>query len=386
MHEILRDRRVVPANEAPAGEVLAFLEYFDGIAAWDHLRAATAQRIVQAGLSVETELAVAALTRPHGGPVAAWAPSVKAQLEATLRTSAVPAPWPSGRVLVERQKIAAGEQHDRFQSLRVEGSVDPSLHGYRFFLDQIQQSLAVVNPYGHVELTVPLAGSGDPTVGFDTRGRCHAKLAGHLLVVSFGEKIAAIDLVGPSGVARGNILWEAATIEPFEGLTAQVTYPQMVRQSRGYRTYGAARKGHAHDDAGRPLGWLGPAGPSGVVFQAQGELRSVHPLTGEINWLRRDVPPGCVLFGDDEFVFALPHQDTEAFVFRAADGQRLGTRAVAPLDEQYATYGRRILRWSTATPDGGQPMKLLELADAWTGEKVWTKQFHVDARICSVEG
>jgi hypothetical protein len=211
-------------------------------------------------------------------------------------------------------------------------------------------------------------------------------LSGHLLVVSSGEKIMAIDLLGPSQAASGNVLWEATTIEPFAGLAAQISYPQFVQQSRGFGEYGKAKWGHAQDEAGRPLGWIGPVGPASVVFQAQGELRSVDPLTGELNWLRRDVPPGCVLFGDDELVFALPHQQTEAIVFRAADGKRLGTRSVPPLDEYFEIQGRRILRWSTSRPQGGQPQAVLELVDAWKGDAVWTKTFDIDAQVCSVEG
>jgi hypothetical protein len=218
------------------------------------------------------------------------------------------------------------------------------------------------------------------------RERCHAVLAGHLLVISSGEKIAAVDLLRHSSVSSDLILWEADTIEPFEGLTAQVTNPYVARTNRASKAFGAAEKAYAVDDAGRPLGWIGPVGPAGVVFQAQGELRCVDPLTGDVNWRRGDVPPGCVLFGDDEYVFVLPHQESEATVFRTLDGTRLGTRAVPPLEEHFEVLGRRILRWATTRSDGGADQRLLELVDAWTGETVWSRSLFPDAVVCSVEG
>lgn len=420
--KLLHERSMVPDDGDRLDKTAAFLEYFGGMPTWNRLALEDARRLVRDQPGLNAELAISALTELRGSHNEAWSLAAKVELlhalgrhadarlfegrllrdfaETTVYGAETgsqliqrlhelyphddPAPWPRGRVLVERDMIRDSEPHDRFQSWRVDGPVDPSLYGYRYFFDQVQHSLVMVGPYGNVELSVPLLGSDDGNGNLFTRGRCHAALSGHLMIASCGEKIMAIDLLDRS--SYGNVLWEAPTIEAFEGLAAQVSYPQFAQRTRGFGEYGRADWGHAQDESGRPLGWIGPVGPGGVVFQAQGELRSVDPLTGTINWLRRDVPPGCVLFGDDEYVFALPHQETEAVVFRASDGKRLGTRKVPPLEDYYGMDGRRILHWSSNRSPGGPPQAFLELVDAWTGEAVWTRQVGPDAQVCLVEG
>jgi hypothetical protein len=421
MHQMLSSQVVVPNEAAPVDEMLVFLEYFGGIPPWQKQKRLVAERFVALRPGLEAELLVRAAGQADHE---AWVAGMRSQLlhalgrhEAAyahdallngewaedpikegftgrqfvegLRKSKVivePRQWPSGRVLVHRETIAGGEQHDRFQSIRIDGPVDPSLAGYRFFIDQVHQSLAVVNPYGELEASVPLITSGEALGGYDLTGRSHAVLAGHLLVVSFGHKIIAVDLLQRSSVSAQQVLWEASTVEPFMGLAGDVAFSRFPRETRSFRTYGAASKGYAQDDGGRPLGWIGPVGPSGVVFQAQGELRSVDPLTGDTNWIRRDVPPGCALFGDDQYVIALPHHATEAMVFRALDGKLIAKRPLPPLDEHYEVSGRRVVRWGTDSPSGGMPQRVLEVIDAWNGQTVWRRHFPLNAQICSVEG
>ena len=420
MEQLLRASE--PLEQSQAG-----FTYVAGLLPFRESAMRAAEGLVEAEPGLEAEFKVAAISAWDDSPGPAWTTAMRSQLlhalgrhedagvfdaalenglaEATVRggvtgrtfvenwreqgVAAKPRRWPSGRVVVQRHNLPAGEEHDKFQSLRIDGPVDPSLEGYRFFLDQtnqIQQALVVVDPYGRSERSIPLATSDGQAIGYQMRDRCHGVLAGHLLVVSSGEKIAAIDLLQQSSVSSDLVLWEADTIEPFEGLAAQLANPYIARRNRAHRKFGAANKEYAIDDAGRPLGWIGPVGPAGVVFHAQGELRCVDPLTGEVNWRRRDVPQGCALFGDDDYVFALPYQAREAIVFRTLDGKRLGTREVPPLDEHYEVLGRKILRWATEEGEAGTKRRLLELVDAWTGEADWSRSLSLEAFVCTVEG
>ena len=57
----------------------------------------------------------------------------------------------------------------------------------------------------------------------------------------------------------------------------------------------------------------------------------VDPRSGETLWVRQGFPPGCELFGDDQYVFVLSPDREEATLLRATDGELLGTRKVPRL-------------------------------------------------------
>ncbi len=113
----------------------------------------------------------------------------------------------------------------------------------------------------------------------------------------------------------------------------------------GTRRPGSFRAGRSLD-SGQWVGVIGPVTGRSCVFQDQRRLVCVDALSGEVQWSRTDVPPGCDLFGDDEIVFAAPKGATEARMFDATDGRSLGTTKTPPWEEQLATLGHRVIRWS----------------------------------------
>ena len=70
---------------------------------------------------------------------------------------------------------------------------------------------------------------------------------------------------------------------------------------------------------------FGPVNARYVCFQRRRNIVAVDPLTGESLWERQDIPPGSEVFGDEQYVFVLPPGSDEASVYRAIDGQLLGT-------------------------------------------------------------
>ena len=40
-----------------------------------------------------------------------------------------------------------------------------------------------------------------------------------------------------------------------------------------------------------------------MCFQRLRNLVAVDPLSGELLWVRHDIPPGSEIFGDDQYVF-----------------------------------------------------------------------------------
>ena len=160
-----------------------------------------------------------------------------------------------------------------------------------------------------------------------------------------------------------------------------------------------------------------------VCFQRFRNLVAVDPLSGEPLWVRREIPQGSKVFGDDQFVFVLPPEESrvaaakgiaaaktnerDAMVFRATDGQLLGTRKVpnvifsgdnassqviirrafamnvfaanrivvangaadTPIsDVCLAVFGRNLLIWRS---DGKEGEMVLELFDPWEQRAVW---------------
>ncbi len=71
---------------------------------------------------------------------------------------------------------------------------------------------------------------------------------------------------------------------------------------------------------------LGPVGRGYVCLQRFHSVVAVDPRNGETLWVRQEMPFGCDLFGDDEYVFALPPDTDEATVLRAWDGELVGKR------------------------------------------------------------
>ena len=120
-----------------------------------------------------------------------------------------------------------------------------------------------------------------------------------------------------------------------------------------------------------------------VCFRRFGNLVAADPRNGKTLWIRRDLPQGCVVFGDDRYVFVLqPHRD-EAMVLRASDGELVGMRKMPPIadkrasDSCLAILGRKILLWQPQ-----QDRRVLSLFDPLEGRQEWPeRKFAAGARV-----
>jgi hypothetical protein len=128
-------------------------------------------------------------------------------------------------------------------------------------------------------------------------------------------------------------------------------------------------------------------------------LTALDPMSGDVLWTQGQVPLGSELFGDDQYVFALPPDKETALVFRALDGKPLGERKVprfapgGPNEHFYdgrgmmkfvpfgvaciASYGRQVLFWHR---EGGQ--RAMQLYDPWEQKAIWGPiKFHTLAQM-----
>ena len=145
------------------------------------------------------------------------------------------------------------------------------------------------------------------------------------------------------------------------------------RQNGRPGTYRASR-------AQRNEKWIGVIGPlthDSCIYQDQRHLVCVNSLTGEVRWTRSDVPPGCDLYGDEQYVFAVPRSSKNAMIFSTVDGRSLGEVSVPRWQEQLATLGRNVIRWRKRA-DGRNELSSF---DSYSGETLWREDFGRNARV-----
>ena len=123
---------------------------------------------------------------------------------------------------------------------------------------------------------------------------------------------------------------------------------------------------------------LGPVTPRGVVFQEQDRLKCVDPLSGEVLWMRTDIPAGCELFGDKEFVFAADVSGRVAHVIRMVDGRLVGKREL-PKHEWLLTAGRNVAELGFEMNRESRVL-LLRVTDVWSQDVLYEAEFPITSR------
>jgi len=236
------------------------------------------------------------------------------------------------------------------------------------------------------------------------RNFTRASACGHMLVLLAGSRLVAVDTLGDS---RGGprVVWhedlQQSAQEALGFVGGVAGGPVMI--ANGVVVLGTAQ-GNVQRAA---LHAVGPLTSHTICFQRFRDLVGVDPATGQVVWLRHDVPEGSELFGDEQWLFVLPPDEEEALVLRARDGTLVGRRKVpraengqvqvvvngsamvrgtkyAPLGATcLATQARRLLLWQSQT--NGQ--QRLELYDPWEEKPVWpARRFAAGSVIDVVDG
>ena len=209
------------------------------------------------------------------------------------------------------------------------------------------------------------AGPGLPPTG---------RLAGHLLIISTGHELFAIDLLRGSRDPSEVILWRQDFIDATD--SGQYT----LYSQKGVANPWTTVRFFPADSNNRPLGIFSPITSAGVCYIKQKQLYCVDPITGQTQWQRSDQESGSDLFGDDEYLFVSQHNGDTADVFHMLDGSPAGQRKVADFEHRWATNGRRVLSWS----QDGKGLHL-RLDDVWAEKNVWTEDAPSGSRgwLCS---
>lgn len=202
---------------------------------------------------------------------------------------------------------------------------------------------------------------------------------GNLLVVSQGNQLIAFNTLSDGVSSEKQVLWKKSVLQGVD-LESPYQYRVVVSGQR-VRQFGPSKAPRASRDS-QWIGVIGPVTYDRCVFQDQRRLMCVDSMTGDLRWWRSDVPPGCDLYGDDQYVLAVPPGGRKALVYSTIDGRFISEVTVPRWEEQMATLGRNFIRWRRLS-SGEQE---LSARDAFTEEVLWRKKYKRGTRADITQG
>lgn len=292
-------------------------------------------------------------------------------------------PWPTGNVTSRDDGNAAKRtlvpsRLQRAYGLAIRGNTGPFFNDMIVTLDQGQQGISGQDGLGTERFRVQLAeGATRRTViyqGFNTPMLNYTSVNNHLLVLCMGHQLMAIDTLRGREMTSNRVLWTQELLEHLPGMpTNQGIHPRTVNVGWGVPRILPA------DTYGRPIGSMGPVNYNGVCFQRFRDLVCVDPLSGEVQWTRKNIQQGCDIFGDEELLFVVPSDGGDALVVRAMDGELLGKRRIPMVDQRMVTIGRKVVQWRV---ESNRPSVVM--FDPWTNTDLWRHRFEPGAKASIV--
>jgi outer membrane protein assembly factor BamB len=234
-------------------------------------------------------------------------------------------PWQAEYVPAEIKSVRKDSPTDASFSVPIIGSVPEFCKGWQFALSENAQTLVARDAFGQERWRLPLdrdrtnAGA-DPFGGRPASpGRAHVRFSGHLLAVLVGKRVLMLDLL--SEAESPPVLWTADLSER--------TYSMVFINRRVM-----------HEPADGPMAF---AGSRLFLYEGDGALNAVDPLTGELFWRRIGFPDDCELSGDDEFVTVQLPGGGDVFVIDAADGRIVAQRAIPQPFQRLGWFGTQMV-------------------------------------------
>ena len=264
-------------------------------------------------------------------------------------------PWPVGKVEL-REGIPKPTRMTSYGNIVVNysGGSGPFFRDLSIEIHQMPLQLAARDGLGNIRWHLPMDAITPREHLVYGRATMRVNVSGHMLLLSMGNKILAIDTLDVSEGGVPRVAWsQELQMLDAAGIRQRQFRRQLANLPGGLGQLGIGGSMYPTSN--------GPAAisPEAVCFKRFHSLVAVDPVSGEEIWTRRDVHPDSVLFGDREYVLVVEPDKTEADVFRVADGKLAGKRTVPPEDERITTVGRRVL-WRK---DG--PRATVRLIDPW---------------------
>lgn len=136
----------------------------------------------------------------------------------------------------------------------------------------------------------------------------------------------------------------------------------------------------------QPTGMLGLVSPRLVAYYGRGEIVAVDPLTGELLWRRRGIPPQAGLYGDAETLYVVPRTGGVPFALRARDGRTLEIpgladriqHAVAVIPQGFVVVSDDRRSRTVGAPQGQLTVSAVR---ADSDQPLWSCEFDRRARL-----
>ncbi len=311
--------------------------------------------------------------------------------------------WPTGAVEVEiNQSAAVRPQVPNQILLRRTRTDSPFLAEDAIWYDYGRQQLTAFDRWGTQKWQFSLAQAGDAAQAvYYNPQLTQFAVRGHLMMMMSANRVVALDTF-TSAEGKPRLLWDIDGNLPGLGSSLGAVNAWEV-DADGLMV----RAGPGRFNPMRLLG--GVVGSNDYVFfQRVRTLVAIDAVTGQTLWTsqQHNLPADCELFGDQQYVFAVPPNSQEAFVFSARDGRALGKRSIprqkqeelidavsvavrgtpqfAPLSRAcLATLGRNLLYWRVDNQAGH---RFLELYDPWEQRYVLPAQrFALHSKVTLVD-
>lgn len=324
---------------------------------------------------------------PLRGDVRVHGHTAAARLEELneARSAANPLPsggWSERQVVVEQTRAGgsrfsgrgrrSSRQVPAEQRLRIEQEPYPHLGLAQFSLANNLAELSAYDPWGGEaeEIQVDVDQVNVPRRR-NAREAAFATRLGHLLLLSLGGEIVAVDTRSTETAGSAGVLWRCDTLSGPNGARRA----QRLNPGLGPYDHSTERK-RLVDRDGNVYGSIGPVTARGVVFHDGEALRCVDPATGDVLWSRSDVPAGGELFGDEQYVFVKPPRAEKLEVYELISGRAVGQRD-PPAGDWLLTTGRHV-----ATIDRARREKpKVTVTNLWSGDTLFERDYSGDARL-----
>ncbi len=294
------------------------------------------------------------------------------RLPAYARFEELHRPWPYGAI---RSRVEQNPATTVIGSLYFPAQVDDSHglwpRGATVTLDMRSNSVTVRDGWGNLMQQALLHQSGPQFSSMYSLAK--AKAVGHLLVVSVQTDLLVIDALRSVQDPQDAVLWRSDLAELTPNMSPRRINQRPLRHPWNQNGTRVVLSDFSPQRV--PLSSLGPVTPSGVCYQRFRQLVCADPLTGEIIWTRDGMEHGAQLFGDDQYLFVVGYDKTEALVLRTATGELVGRRPAERMEFRWTTWGTRVLAWQE---EGTQ--LAMRIYDAWTGQEFWRELFPIGSR------
>ncbi len=179
------------------------------------------------------------------------------------------------------------------------------------------------------------------------------------------------------------VLWSQALSERGHNVYTRNVYDNdshSLQPANGFTSRAGLTRGQS------PAGMLAMATPTGVAYYGRGEFVVVDPVTGEVLWRRRGIPPQTSLYGNADTIYVVTPNRANTHAVRAADGQRIDVENLPELVEDAVAVRQAGLvlveRGSSRRTLGASRGKLLvRLYDPITDAEAWRHEFDARSRL-----